>query len=332
MRLIEVSGTFESCGEAAGESTRDDIRAVLAALEAEAGDRYAERHAVARRHFAAAERGCPEAAAWIRGLARGSGLALFNAIFTAFCEEAAETPAKGCSTLVVPSKDGTLLGHNEDYPAFNLGRMFLLRLDVPGRPRTVSLNYPGQLPGIAGSLNGHGLALTCNALPCWGDSGGVSNNVNHFKAMFAKDIGEAVRALTSGPFALGHHYTVVPASGAAVSIETAPRRYSDSGWTVLPVGGRKPFFHTNHVLRLKLKEADAPYPDSRVRLERLKRASKKPPKDADALMAMLSTDRTLCKTDAAAGSVTLASLVVCPAKRSFTAKGRGGAGAITRMI
>lgn len=329
MRILEVKGSLRDVGETVGEATREDVRFVRDAVvpyllaHTTAGNRE-RMQAIADRHLAGAAGIYAPAVDYLRGLAYGSGCPLEDIALIAFSEEISasflEKPPEKCSTLVVRTPDGWVLGHNEDYEPHYLGRMFILDLRLPGMPRTVSLNYPGQLPNAV-CLNANGLAIANNSL--WPRAmPGLSNNVKLFRATLSLGMGEALNFLCLPPSAMTSHYTVISGwQHWAMSVEVSHPDVSRAEMVLRSIG-REPFIHTNHVRYLDLFEPDpalvsrGPCPRYR-KLEHY--AAARRPDSPEAMLDLLAWNDGLVNRTAeqCPTSVTLATLVMRPETREL---------------
>lgn len=328
MRLIIAQGTFHDAGRQVGTAIADDLRHALVGTLLSFPD--AGLHDLAALHRRAASY-AREAEAWfpggidyLRGMADGANVNFSELCLVSFSEELLMSTAVGaekCSTLAVPTGDGWVIGHNEDYDRFYLGRMHVVDLRVNGFPRTFMMNYPGH-QGC--SLNELGLAITNNSFLHPAAEGGLSKNARHFRAALADGPVAAFSALSLGDHALATHYTIGwgPDDGL-LSLEVGPA--SGGGCVDLhDLSPRLPFCHTNHALRGSLRWDD-PAPASGGtsvrRLECLEEiaASASCPSSPEAMLDLLSTpDGLLHRTDGPDElGITLATAVLRPATREM---------------
>lgn len=328
MRKLVVRGSFRSVGVQIGEGTAADLpfvrdRTIAFLLENAAVGSLERMRAIAAGYVAATRHVFPEAVDYMEGLAYGGGLSFEDIALIAFSEEirtefeSVSKPEK-CTTIAVKTRDGWLIGHNEDYEPQYFGKMYALDLRISGHPRILSLNYPGHFPCLAGSVNQRGVAIANNSL--WPDAvPGLSKNVLHFRAALSAHIEEAVEFLTRQPAALTGHYTVawgeqddlfgLEVSNAATS-ETVTHVHDP---------GEGPYCHTNHVRFLKLRAEDPAVTAKNHSLDRLAKAEKifqgaRTPRTPQELLDLLSTnDGLLHRTpEQNPTSVTLASVVIRP--------------------
>ena len=325
MKFLQCQGSFEGIGRQVGEACRSDIpdlldHVVAYLLRNTTVGSYKTMRAIALDYADRTDAEWPSASAFLGGLAEGACASHEAIALIAYSEEIASefipVPSK-CSTLVVPTTRGAVIGHNEDYEPHYFGKMVLLDAAFDGYPRTVGLTYPGQLPNLAGSLNAKGVAIANNSL--WPDAQpGRSKQVQHFRASLADDLGEAVEHLAKPPVALTTHYTVAHGpEGQVVSLEVSNPATSEENVSFMTIG-HEPFCHTNHVLSLRLKAPDPAVVGANHSLDRLAALKALPrgklPRTPEAMLDLLSTnDGVVHRTPAQnPTSVTLATVVIRP--------------------
>jgi len=325
MRFLQCQGSFEDVGRQVGEACRPDMldlyeRIVAYQINTTTVGSIRRMREIATEYSRRTDASWPSATTFLRGMAEGSKMPFEKIAIIAYSEEIASEfiPSSKCSTLVVPTTRGALIGHNEDYEPHYFGKMVLLDATFDGYPRTVGLTYPGQLPNLAGSLNAKGVAITNNSL--WPDTRpGLSKQVQHFRASLAEDLEEAVGHLAKPPIALTTHYTVAHGpTGTAVSLEVAGAGIAEETVSFVTIGPG-PFCHTNHVRALRLKEPDPALDgsgsNSPARLAKLEsHARTRKPRTPKAMLDLLAeNDGVLHRTSLQnLYSVTLATVVIRP--------------------
>ncbi|MEK7546204.1 MAG: C45 family peptidase [Patescibacteria group bacterium] len=331
MRYLRCGGSYSEVGRKVGEACGPDVpdlhdRLVAYLLEHATAGSYRKMREIAMGYSERTDRSWPSATAFLKGLSEGACVPFEMIALIAYSEEIMSefllAPAK-CSTLVVTTAQGALIGHNEDYEPHYHGKMVLLDAEFDGCPRVVGLTYPGQLPNLAGSLNSKGVAITNNSL--WPEARpGLSKQVQHFRASLAADLEDAVEQLAMPPVALTTYYTVAHGpSGQVVSLEVSNALTAHESVALATVGPG-PFCHTNHVLSLRLKEPDpavvAGGNHSLARLAKLKSMPReKLPRTPEEMLDLLSTnDGVLHRTpEQNPTSVTLATVVIRPQTREL---------------
>ncbi len=333
MQVIQCEGSFWHVGRAVGEASRGvvsglyDLVLLFLLRYSTVGDElHVQRLANAYAESALAY--WPPAIEFLQGLAEGAKVPFGKIAVIAFSEEIAsefcrDKPAK-CTTCVITTSRGQIIGHNEDYEPHYLGKMILLDAGFLLKEsrrcvRTVGVTYPGMLPNLAGSLNASGIAITNNSL--WPPAQvGISKQVQHFRASLEPTVEKAIRILSQQPIALTTHYTIASGlpSPDAVSLEVANAATARE-LCVLRQIGPEPFFHANHASSLALYDPDpavAPGGNSIARLNKLAALPRsRCPKTAEEMLAMLSeNDGLLHRTpDQHPTSATLATVVIHPA-------------------
>jgi hypothetical protein len=325
MRKIEARGTFRSIGVQIGYATTEDLHFVrdrtIAYLLANCFVRDLQRmREIALRYVASTHDFFPEAIDYLKGLAWGGALSLEDVALIAFSEEIRAEAGPGpsrCSTLAVPTPDGWVIAHNEDYEPQYAGRMIVADLRFMDCPRVISLNYPGHFPCLAGSLNECGIAITNNSL--WMDAvPGLSKNAKHFRASLAREMHQALDDLTFAPNAVSTHYTLAwGGMDQLVGIEVSDPATTDSPLHVIDPAGQA-YAHTNHVRFMELKSPDPALADgnhSKARLDKLEAlAAAGAPCDPASLLELFSTaDGLLHRAPGSdPSSVTLATVIIRP--------------------
>ena len=330
MHILRLKGGFEEVGRAVGAATGSDIpklyeRLVAYLLEHTTVGSARRMIEIASRYALSAQEQFPPAIAYLRGLADGAGAPFHEIALIAFSEEIASeflpAPEK-CSTLVVRTPRGWLIGHNEDYEPHYYGKMLALDVTFDGCPRLACLTYPGQLPAVGPSLNANGVAIANNSL--WPEAQpGLSQVVRQFQASLAPDLDAAVGILAGQPNALTTHYTVADGTlDDAVSLEVSNRATSEAEVVLRQISGRA-FCHTNHALHLPLRKPDPALEHashSYRRYAKLKGiAPDALPGTPDEMMTLLSRNEGVLHRTAAQNptSVTLATVVIRPGTGEF---------------
>lgn len=353
MKVVEARGTFRAVGQAVGEATREEIafmRRVMVPELLQGSFRGDQLRMVrdGRKHFEHLKRFWPEASLYVRGLAAGANLKLDEILPIAFQEEmSAPLARERCSTLLVRTDDGWLVGHQEDYKSIFYGKLAVLDLEFAHYPRLVSLTYPGTFPGMAVSLNAAGIGMTCNALMLK-PVPGLGKQSKHFLASVEETFQGAMTWICNGPHILTDHFLVIGGEeDLAASVEVTPRpeaRVSVEIREIVPNADAKhesafvaPFTHANHIRWLRPWASgharDPAHAGSAMRQRELQRvAAANPPEDPDAMLAWLRREDGIlhrnahCNRTGQPNSVTIASAVLRPGTREAWFIGYGGDG------
>jgi len=325
MRKLVIRGSFRSVGVQIGEETAADLpfvrdRTISFLIENAAVGSLRRMRQLASDYVESTKMAFPEAIEYMQGLAYGGGLAFADIALIAFSEEIrtefVSSPEK-CSTLAVPTAQGWLIGHNEDYEPQYFGKMYALDLEIPGFPRVSSLNFPGHFPCLAGSLNQRHVAILNNSL--WPEAvPGLSKNAMHFRAALAVDMDVAIGFLARQP-ALTNHYTVAwGEQDDLLGLEVSNDKTAEERVITFDPG-REPYCHTNHVRFLTLKSEDPAVTVKNHTLDRLAKLEGlidrgDVPRTPEAMLELFSTNDGLLQRTPAQNptSVTLATVVIRP--------------------
>lgn len=189
-----------------------------------------------------------------------------------------------CSSLSVPTPDGTLLAHNEHWLAGDLGNVAVI-VDVPesGRVAVASPTVVACLPAVG--LNAHGGAQGIGSLTAADDGVGVPRVLVSRSSLEARDRADAIARATMAGRAGGYGHVYAFAGGDAFTVETSGRRHA-----VLDAPGP----HTNHYLDPELAEiAPEASEGSRARLARLRELLEEhPPTAPEDLMEIMRDHRS----------------------------------------
>jgi isopenicillin-N N-acyltransferase-like protein len=221
-------------------------------------------------YLAAAERELPDLVELVTGMAEGAGVSFWEL----FCVNAFEelepvlearsgppvAPRERCSTVTISGPGYTLLGHNEQWLAGDVGHMAVV-VELPDDgPALVSPTLAGCLPAVG--MNEYRVAQGIQSLVANDDGVGIPRVLVSRHALVASSPADALRRATLPGRAGGYGHSLAFGSGSAMHIETSATRFAVNG---LPGG------HTNHYLDPELADrAPAPSPGSQARLARLR--------------------------------------------------------------
>lgn len=146
----------------------------------------------------------------------------------------------GCSDLAW-RRERSVIAHNEDGVAENVGQCALLTLALDGLPAVTAFWYPGFLPSNAFAVTGDGLVCTIDHMPVAAPGDGAGRHfVSRGLQRSARTVEEAVDYLRTHPSAGGFAYAIGDRTGRIVSVEAAAGRHA-----VVDVGPAL-LWHTNH--------------------------------------------------------------------------------------
>jgi isopenicillin-N N-acyltransferase like protein len=165
-----------------------------------------------------------------------------------------------CSSFTVTAPRVTLLGHNEQWLAGDLGNVAVV-IDVPddGSVAVASPTIVSCLPAVG--VNGHGAAQGIGSLTALDDHVGVPRVLVSRHSLEAADRDDAIRRAGTASRAGGYGHVLAFRGGDSVTIET-------TGKEMAVLDG--PGAHTNHYLDPRLATLGVePSEGSRSRLARL---------------------------------------------------------------
>ena len=219
-------------------------------------------------YLAAAERELPDLVELVTGMAEGAGVSFWELFCVNAFEEleplleatgAAGMPGDRCSTVTISGPGYTLLGHNEQWMAGEVGHVAVV-VELPDDgPALVSPTVACCLPAVG--MNEYRVAQGIQSLAANDDGVGIPRVLVSRHALVASSPADALRRATLPGRAGGYGHSFAFASGSAMNIETSATRYAVNGL---------PGSHTNHYTDPELAErAPPPSPGSLARLARL---------------------------------------------------------------
>jgi isopenicillin-N N-acyltransferase-like protein len=219
-------------------------------------------------YLAAAERELPDLVELVTGMAEGSGVSFWELFCVNAFEELDQVldapsgrPLGGdrCSTVTISGPGYTLLGHNEQWLAGDLGHVAVV-VELPDDgPALVSPTLACCLPAVG--MNEYRVAQGIQSLTANDDGVGIPRVLVSRHALVASSPADALRRATLPGRAGGYGHSFAFGSGSAMSIETSATRFAVNG---------QPGSHTNHYTDSELAErAPPPSQGSLARLARL---------------------------------------------------------------
>jgi len=157
---------------------------------------------------------------------------------------AAESADFGCSTCSLLTTDKAVFAHNEDGSPIYRDQVYLVRLDIVGKPSFTALCYPGFLPGNAFGFNSEGICLSANNVLAKGIVTGLGRHFMARSLFEAGSLEEAIELATISGRASGFNYTIGSfKERRIVNVEVSPNKHR-----VHEIKGC--FFHANHYIKL----------------------------------------------------------------------------------
>ena len=151
---------------------------------------------------------------------------------------------QGCSTCSLLTAETAIFGHNEDNLPIYEDQMYLLRIEIAGKPAFTALCYPGFLPGRALGFNSEGICFCANSVR---PAKVVTGLGRHFiaRSLFeARSVQEALGLATIPNRASGFNYTI----GCLKERRIVDLEVSSDGHRVTEIEGC--YFHANHYIGL----------------------------------------------------------------------------------
>jgi isopenicillin-N N-acyltransferase-like protein len=299
MRTLDVlraRGDPGERGRAIGSGFRDAIGAscdFYRGYFARRGLEGEDLETAARPFVDAADRGLPAWMQMLRGMAEGARVAFIDLFVPNAFEElapllpdapAGERPGRRierCSDVTIVDAGVTLLGHNENWLAADVGRVGVV-IELPSESGGIPLASPtGVCFPPAVGMNAAGAAVGVMSLTAPDDGVGVPRVLVSREALGSTSREDALRRTAPAGRSGGYGYSFALAGGRAFTIETTASRQA-------VIDG--PGVHTNHYLDASLAEVGSPAsPESLGRYERLASlVRERRPRTPAELMAMLA--------------------------------------------
>ena len=284
--VVRVSGGPEERGRAAGRALAEPIHRSLAFYRG-----YLERRGVRldslprllRPFRSSAEAGLPELVAEMDALAEGADADPWEIFAVNAFEELepalSEPSLERCTSFTAASPGATILAHNEQWLAGDLGNVAVIVSTPDQGAAFASPTIATCLPAVG--MNSAGIAQAIMSLTAGDDREGVPRVLVSRHSLQASYTADAIKRAGLEGRAGGYAHLFAGGSGEAFTVETTADRIA-----VLEGPGA----HTNHYLHQDLTLiGDRPREGSRSRLERadaLLRAS--PPTTPQEAMAVLA--------------------------------------------
>lgn len=281
-KYLEVSGTNYEVGRQIGASFSKEIRAshlgisdlintVKQIIQSDSSTFYDPFLEAAQNHFS-------DYVLELEGIADGANLSFQDIMIGSMCLEVlylyfqlsgemkyAVPPGLGCSTLAYSQQGKLFLGHNEDLFTSFLPNLYVLKVNVTGKPEFISLNYPGLLPGIPPGMNEAGIVQSGNDIPGLNIEPSVPMGFYFRSVMDATSLDDAVSKATYPHRArtMTHNIGSI-LEQKIVSVEAAPTKNQTHIVDDF-------FVHTNHfildnMLDIPLDPGGLPSSESRLNL------------------------------------------------------------------
>lgn len=288
--VVRVSGGPGARGRGAGRALAEAIHRSLSFYRG-----YLERRGVRPAglprlldpYRSGAERRLPALLAEVDGLAAGAdadpwevlAVNAFEELEALFPEPSATPSLERCTSFSAVGPEGTLLAHNEQWYAGDVGNVAVVVVVPDEGPPFASPSIVACLPAVG--MNAAGMGQGIMSLTATDDGQGVPRVLVSRHALQAGDRIDAERRAALQGRAGGYAHLFARAGGEAFTVETTARRAA-------VLDGPGP--HTNHYLHPDLVEiGDPPSDGSRSRLDRTRELLRElPPRTPQEAMALLA--------------------------------------------
>lgn len=284
--VVRVSGGPEERGRAVGRALEDPIHR---SLEFYRG--YLERRGVGRESLPrllgpyrrAAEASLPKLVAEVDALAEGADADPWELFAVNAFEELepalSEPSLDHCTSFTVASPGATILAHNEQWLAGDLGNVAVVAAVPDEGPAFTSPTVVTCLPAVG--MNGAGIAQAIMSLTAGDDREGIPRVLVSRHSLQSRYTADAIKRAGIAGRAGGYAHVFAGGSGEAFTVETTADLLA-----VIEGAGA----HTNHYLHQDLTViGDRPRPDSLSRLERARDLlQQRPPATPQDAMSILS--------------------------------------------
>ncbi|MBI4062378.1 hypothetical protein HY410_00495 [Candidatus Gottesmanbacteria bacterium] len=249
--VVKASGSNYEVGRAIGVAMAGAIHAALGKNKnLKLSKKYQE---FAQKFF-------PQYIDELKGMANGAGVS-FDELFLANNREVSGL-ADHCTIIAIPTGDGYILGHNEDWEEDSRDFLYIFDGVINGM-RIFGLNYADSLMGDSVGINGYGLIEAVNDLRHQDARVGVPKKFIARAILDCKTLEEAEEIIKRVPRAAGFNHVLVQEK-RLWNIESSAKEYA-----IKKIEGKK-YVHTNHYLT-ELKRIDKGNPESVSRYEKVRK-------------------------------------------------------------
>lgn len=267
--LVETGGCWREIGFDIGRAMRDQLHAAAASTRAELGG--FEEAAVLGNigpYLRITEDVDPGIIEELRGMAEGSGVPFATLFVLNAGAELKQSVGRIECTVAGISGAGTadghvLLAHNEDATAGWADLTYTIRAEPNDAPAFVAFAYAGLL--LHQGVNAAGLGSVGNALYARDARPGIPKLLLYRRAIAARGIEAAIRAVTDGRRAFGNNHLFGTADGDLYDVEVSGSRWA------MRTGGNGFLAHANHftIPEMTALDRDQDLLNSRLRQTRV---------------------------------------------------------------
>jgi isopenicillin-N N-acyltransferase-like protein len=249
--VVKVSGTNYEVGVVVGKSLQPVIQKILVQNKKLFEKNFLEYLKESAVFIEQAKKYFPQYVEEVRGISDGAAVS-FEELFLSNNREVADfdpgvIDPNHCTIIGIPTAEGYLLGHNEDWDANSLEHMYILDAVING-VKIFGLNYANNLIGDSVAINGYGLIEAVNELSHQDTQIGVPKNFIARAILDCKTLEETEDLMRTVPRAAGYNHVLVQGK-RLWNIESSAKEFA-----IEKVDHQK-YVHTNHYLT-ELKRID----------------------------------------------------------------------------
>lgn len=256
---IEVTGSYEEIGYAIGKRTGSMVRKIVKQLRQNTSN-YLTLLEKSKRYYSYTKKIFPHLINELNSIAMGAKVDAYEYFFINN-SEVADNFKERCTTVVSFNSTGAIIGHNEDSDINTLSQLFILKAKV-NNTTFFGINYAGEVPGVAASINNHGLVQCINSLN-QETQFGVPKNFIARAVLECETIEEAIALIQKIKHASGYNHVLIQGKNV-VDIEIAGNH------SAVEKMKETPYAHTNHYLNPQMLSFEKSRSESSI--HRYKRA------------------------------------------------------------
>lgn len=235
---IEVSGSYEGVGHAIGKRTGPIVRKIVKQQRQNIPN-YLTHLERSKKYYSYTKKIFPHLINELNSIAMGAKVNVYEYFFINN-SEVADSFKERCTTAVSFNSTGAIIGHNEDSNINTLPQLYILKATV-NDTTFFGINYAGEVPGVAASMNNHGLVQCINSLHPTTTQFGVPKNFIARAILECKSIEEAAELIRKVKHASGYNHVLVQGK-KVVNVEIACDHIAHE------IKKEASYIHTNHYL------------------------------------------------------------------------------------
>lgn len=259
--IVRASGTHYEAGRAVGAVMKRPIAKLFAKNQSEHPEYFLRFRQQSDELFDLTQKYFPQYIEELRGVADGAGFTpeeffLSNGIELGYFGE--PKSADHCTIIAVPSGNGYLVGHNEDWEEKALEHLFLLDAEIEGvRLFGLGYDFTNTIIGDSVAVNRYGLLEAINEVSHTDKSVGVPKAFIARALMDCRSLEDAEAVIQSVRRRSGFNHFIIK-NDRLWNIETSAKEYGIEKIVL------QKYVHTNHYVT-ELRRIDRGNPDSEKR-------------------------------------------------------------------